>query len=233
MGNLAITNHDTGSVVVSDGKFADELVSAPSPVDLKPGTILARKAVNDDVTVAADGGNTGDGTVTLAAVVQGFDMPIPGDYVLECIAAEADGGTFSLTDPNGDLVADDLVLTPGAGQATDFESGGLSFRITDGAADFVLGDKFTLSVTGNGNLVPFDPQGVGGANVPHAVLTYGIVTEEAATVAARVLVGGEVNVERLVVHGETDPIDTDTVDALRDVGIFATPVQQLGRLDNQ
>lgn len=233
MANMEIANHDTGSLVIRDGVFADELISLEASVDLEPGTILARKAVSDDVTVTPDAGNTGNGTVTQAAVVQGFDLPIPGDYVLECIATETHGGKFSLTDPNGDLIADDLELDPGAGQATDFVVGGLSFRITDGSTDFVVGDKFELTVTGNKNLVPFDPQGSGGANVPHAVLTYAISVDEAAVVAARVLVGGQVSVDRLVVHGETDPIDTDVVDALRDVGIFAIPVQQLGRLDNQ
>src|SRR5690606_29139816 len=148
--------------------------------------------------------------------------------VLECIATEGNGGTWSLTDPNGVVVADDLEMTAGSGTATVFTVGGLTFTLTDGSGDFDAGDTFTLGVTGNGALVPFAPNGTGGAQHPFMVASHETVSTGAATVSVRPIVAGEVNRDRLIIHadGDGDNITTAHVDALRDLGIIATSVQQ-------
>lgn len=96
------------------------------------------------VTAAADGDNTGDGTCT---VLSAPGQPVPGDWVLECTAAVADGGVFKLTDPDGVVAQTAITMTPGSGGATAIVStAGINFTLTDGTADFAVGDKFTISV---------------------------------------------------------------------------------------
>lgn len=109
---------------------------------------VSASAVADAV---ADAGNTGDGTVTDLALGTGAQI---GNYTLECIAADADGGEFRLIDPNG------YMLLPFVTVGVAYE-GQLNFTVNDGAADFVVGDKFTIAVTGKGTKFKLvDPNGV-------------------------------------------------------------------------
>ena len=123
-------------------------------------TVLGKKKVVSATTGTADGGNTGDGTVTAVAVSEVITV---GTYELECTFAVTNGGVFKLTDPNSNIIADNLTLRVGAGLATSFNEGGLSFTVTDGATDFAAGDKFTIAVTAVGKYVPLDPAGVDGS----------------------------------------------------------------------
>lgn len=95
------------------------------------------------VTSQAGVANGGDGTVTVLSVV---GTPVPGAYVLTCTGEVANGGVFELVGPDGDLIADDITLTPGVGGATVVAEGGIQFTVTDGAADFEDGDFFTITV---------------------------------------------------------------------------------------
>lgn len=155
------------------------------------------------VSVAADGGNTGDGTVTASLLGEVEKL---GAYVLACSAEAANGGTFTLTDPDGEELADDLVLDAGAGASTVFHIAGLRIVITDGDEDFDTGDVFTITVR-----------------------------EDLAIKAIRALASGEVNEGRLVIHadGDGDNITNAHLDTLRSYDIVATPVGQLSQLDNQ
>jgi hypothetical protein len=106
---------------------------------LKPGSVLGKRT-KTAADATADGGNTGDGTisaVTLGALAE------TGTYKIICIGAATDGGTFAVYTPAGFRLADALVGTAYAG-------GHLNFTISDGAADFVVGDTFTVDVTGDG-----------------------------------------------------------------------------------
>lgn len=95
------------------------------------------------IVATADAGNTGDGTVTAASAEAGVD---PGDYVLTCTAAVANGGVFKLEDPEGNVIASDLRMDVGSGVATTFKIAGITFTVTDGASDFAADDFFTLTV---------------------------------------------------------------------------------------
>jgi phage tail sheath gpL-like len=66
-------------------------------------------------------------------------QPRPGVWSLLCTAAAVDGGTFSLTDPDGTVVS--TSLTVGAQSA-----GGLGFTLTDGSEDFNVGDVAAITV---------------------------------------------------------------------------------------
>lgn len=81
------------------------------------------------------GGNTGTGTLGAVTV----DGAKSGVYQLRITAAAADGGTYSVTDPDGAVVD-----TADVGDV--FDAGGLSFTLSDGVTDFVVGDGFDITV---------------------------------------------------------------------------------------
>ena len=234
MANLTTTNISLSTVVLDydDAAFEDETLTFPGADTYLEGTILARKAVADAVVAAADAGNTGDGTVTLATVSAGPIVPLIGAYTLTCATAITNGGIFDLTDPNGAIVATGLEMTAGAGAATAFDVAGLSFTITDGATDFAAGDFFTLTVAADGTMVVFSPTGAGGAQIPTAVLTYEVSATGAGTVSVRPCIAGPVRRDKLVVDGGGTVTDT-IVDQLRDFGIIARSVSELNIFDNQ
>jgi len=234
MANLTITNNDIGDVVLKNAEFRDGTLAAAGAATFLDGTILARKAVADAITAGAFVG-TGDGTVTLATVQPGPIVPLVGAYSLLCVEAVANGGVFNLLDPNGAVVATGLTLTVGAGATTVFNVAGMEFTVTDGAADFVVGDAAPLTVVADGDLVVYDAAGAGGAQIPSQVLVGETVASGAGDIAVRPLVSGEVIKERLVINGSAAGVGiTDAiVDQLRDFSIVALDVQELNGLDNQ
>lgn len=232
MSNLEITTNQTRGIPIWEPVFDDEILSAPGAVTYAMGTVLARKSVADAVVAAADGGNTGNGTVTLATVAAGQIVPIVGAYRLECTGAVTNGGIFKLEDPNGALVASDLIMTAGAGAATVFEAAGLQFTVTDGGTDFAVGDFFTLTVAADGKIVIYSRTGAGGAQIPLAILTQEEVFTGAEDRAFRPLISGRVRRDDLVVHG-VGAVNDAEVDALRDFSMVALPTTQLAELDNQ
>ncbi len=234
MANPTITNLDLGSVVYESGLNRDELLVFAGAGTVLEGTILARKAVAD--AIVADGtGNTGDGTCTLTAVVAGADVPLVGAYNLECIAAVTNGGTFMLEDPNGSLISNNLVLTAGAGAVTPFELAGMTFTITDGSTDFIVGDKFSLTVAADGKMYPYATDGIGGVQKPLMVLTYAITATGAGNEYARPMKEGTVRTERLVIDadGDASNVTAAILDELRSAGISAKSVTDDSVLDNQ
>lgn len=231
MANLTITNIDTYSIARGGEMWRDETLTFAAADTFVKGTILARRSVATTVTASAVTG-TGNGTVTAATVVEGPVVPLVGAYVLTVVTAVTNGGVWKLVDPNGALVTDGLVMTVGAGAATVFEAGGLRFTITDGSTDFAAADTATLTVAADGKLVPFDPTLGGGVQIPVAVLTYEVTKASSGDVPVRVLVGGEVNKNRLVIDSGAT-ITNAHLDLLRSMGIFATNVEQLAELDNQ
>ena len=234
MANTIITNVDNGSVELRNGEFRDDTLQFAGADTFVAGTILARRSVANAVTASAFTG-TGDGTLTLATVAPGTVVPIVGAYVLTCTAAVANGGVFSLTDPNGALIATSLTLDVGAGGTTAFEVEGLLFTVTDGGTDFAVDDFATLTVAADGDLVPFDPAGDGGEQLPVAVLTYESVRTGAGDNAIRALIGGVVNKTRLIIDtdGDGSNVNNAVLDQLRSAGITPIDVEQLAELDNQ
>lgn len=131
------------------------------------------------ISVTADAGNTGDGTITLADPAFG-PATIPGDYRIVCVDPAADAGAFVIEDPNGNQIG-----TADAGAA--FASDHLNFTINDGAADFVAGDAFTVSAAATGDpvYVPCDPAATDGSQIARAVALYPAdATDGPITIAA-------------------------------------------------
>jgi phage tail sheath gpL-like len=99
--------------------------------------------VYDTVTSAPGGSNVGNGTCTVLSVT---GQPKPGAWIAKCNTAVANGGVFTLTDPDGTVIATNLTMTPGVGAATPLTAGGVHFTLTDGATNFSVNDLFTITV---------------------------------------------------------------------------------------
>lgn len=235
MANLTITNNDAGGIVFGDPTYRQELLTLAGADVIAAGTILARKVVADSVTVTPNGGNTGNGTCTLASVGDGPDIPAVGNWNLECIAAVTNGGTFKLEDPAGQLVTADLVMVAGAGQDTAFEVAGLKFTLTDGSTDFIVGDKFALAVAANGKLVLFATDGAGGAQFPKAILTVALTVTAGGDFPIAAMVAGKIRKDKLIIDadGDASNVTNAILDQLRDYGIVAVDVNEVMIADNQ
>lgn len=176
---------------------------------IKRGTVLGKitKAIGNPT---ADAGNTGNGTVT--AVTLGIAAKL-GTYTLECITASADGGTFKVIDPEGIRLKDAVVGTAYAGP--------INFTVNDGAADFVVGDKFTIAVAaGSGKYVTVNSVNVDGSQVADCILAIDTDTGEAGAtedIVAEAYRTGHFNRQALIFGGTDDAGDHEAT--LRDLGI--------------
>lgn len=165
-------------------------------------TLMALIAFSLATTGTADAGNTGDGTCTAVAKLSDGGNLLTGDYNLECTGAVANGGIFKLEDPKGNLIEGNLTMTAGAGAATIFNIGGITFTLTDGATDFASGDIFTLTVTAINKWVPYNPVGVQGEAIPKGIYdpesTIGDIT------AAALVAGDVVDMPILIADARFD-----------------------------
>lgn len=170
------------------------------------GTVLGR--ITKALGAVVPGANTGNGTVSGASLGKNAKI---GNYVLTCITAAANGGTFKVIDPDGIRLDDAIVGTAYAGP--------VSFTINDGAVDFVVGDEFTIPVTvGSGKCKTVNSANVDGSGDPEAILADESVDATAADKPASVYLTGEFNEDKLV-FGGTDTKETHRA-ALRKLGIF-------------
>jgi hypothetical protein len=134
------------------------------------------------------------------------------------------GGKFRLTDPNGVVLKNDIILPGSAGGTVVFTGAGITFTITDGATDFVLNDFFTITVTaGSGKLKVATSTNTDGSQIAKYILPNFALDASLADKACRVMKGGEAR-SLLLVFGGSD--DEDTVvngqtqkEHLRDFGI--------------
>lgn len=162
-------------------------------------TVMGKSLSAVPTTGTADVGNTGDGTVTAVSKIQDGKAAIVGNYVLEVVTAVANGGVFKLTDPHGNILANAITMTPGAGAATIFEVAGLKFTITDGATDFIVGDKFNIVVTSVAKWNPLKAsktdgaQSVGGVYIGDEILAATLV---AGDVVNSVLITGDCYIDK-------------------------------------
>lgn len=95
------------------------------------------------VTQAAAGGNVGNATLSALSVV---GAARPGAYKLTAVSSVANGGVFKLTDPDGNVIASAITMTPGVGGTTVVTVAGIQFTITDGTTDVAVGDSYTITV---------------------------------------------------------------------------------------
>ncbi len=109
------------------------------------------RETGDEPVVAYAG--TGDGAISAVTVPASAISEV---WTLTCTAAAVDGGTFSVTGTVQGVQAD-------ASVGAAYENGELGFLISDGAADFIVGDTFTITHTArNYKLLPVTLSDVNG-----------------------------------------------------------------------
>ncbi|HCX68961.1 head decoration protein [Parvibaculum sp.] len=149
------------------------LVNGDFPLVHKPFTILAGRSLLRGAVLglvllgaaeaAANGGNTGGGTLTLAETPLG-SLARQGDYVVTCIAEAGNGGTFAVFAPDGTRLADAEV---GVAYVSDH----VNFTIADVGEDFDIDDGFTVTVpAGSGKAVKAVKTALDGSQHPVAIL---------------------------------------------------------------
>lgn len=172
----------TGEFMVSEanGARAREQATLLTGQNLTAGAVLGKTTIDTtSVVAAADAGNTGDGVMTMATPAFAAGVKA-GVYVLTCIEPAANAGVFEIEGPDG-------VVVDTATVAVAFD-GEVKFTIADGAADFVAGDRFTITVaSGAGKFKEYNPANSDGSQTPAGVL-YAAVDATAADKACVVVV---------------------------------------------
>lgn len=127
--------------------------------NLQPGHVLGKVAAGTAIGAAASG-NTGDGAIS--AIAAGTAAK-EGVYVVTCIEPAANGGTFSVEDPDG--------VTVGTASVGTAFAGPVAFTIADGTTDFAAGDRFTITVAaGPGKYKEYNPANTDGSQTAVAIL---------------------------------------------------------------
>lgn len=149
------------------------------------GTLLGKILLGALSVAAKSGGNTGNGTFTPDATTPILARAKAGVYLVRCIAAAANGGTFRVTDPEGYVLGDVAVGDTFANQ--------IKFVIADGSTDFIVGDGFDVTIAaGSGKYKAYDKDNVDGSQYPDSILTEA-VDATSADVNSTAFVSGHFN----------------------------------------
>src|SRR5690348_10692933 len=88
-------------LIAGDMQLVPRTITVLSGQNLVRGTVIGKKTTAGTITVTADSGNTGTGTVGSASVSGRAKL---GRYRLVCIEPASNAGTFALFDPDGNEV---------------------------------------------------------------------------------------------------------------------------------
>lgn len=135
--------------------------AALSPVGLLDIGLVVGMAIGAVAVAAPVFAGTGNGVLTRATPAASGSALV-GDYKVRFEAAVADGGDFIVVRPDG--------TEDGVGKVGTAYVGDVKFTIADGATDFVVGDNFTLSVSGVGKVVPLNLSGTDGSQIAAGVV---------------------------------------------------------------
>ena len=194
----------------ANGTLSRESITVLSGQNLNPGHVLGR-VLDGSATGVAVAGNTGNGTI---GSVDANTSAKKGDYTLTCIEPAANGGTFSVEDPEGVTIGTAVVGTP-------FD-GPIEFTIADGATDFVAGDRFTVTVEGVEKFKEYNPANTDGSQIAVALLLDYADATAGDVPGVGIVRQAEVNAGELVwFTGATDNQKADGLGSLQAVGIIA------------
>lgn len=206
MGDLLLREEDShysrGTAIIIDGAGV-----------LKPGAVLGKRTKSSAIATA--GANTGNGV--MGAITLGKLAEV-GNYKLRCIAAASNAGTFAVFTPSGYRLADMTVAVAYAGDH-------LNFTLADGATDFIVGDTFTIAVTGDGK---YDYAKAGAVNgLADAVAVLLVPVDASEDDVADVLIlerDAIVSLPGLTFHSSVDDDDKRAamIAGLKKVGILTT-----------
>ncbi|KLK91417.1 hypothetical protein AA309_20190 [Microvirga vignae] len=163
---------------------------------VKAGMVLGKITLGAATTAFA---GTGNGTITMDATTPVLSTAKVGAYTATCITSAANGGTFRVEDPSGAFIGEVAV------GATFSEQ--IKFVIADGATDFVVGDKFTITVAaGSGKYKAVTAAATDGSQNAAAIAIYATDATGADTQISVIERAAEVN-GKLLSYGAD--IDTD------------------------
>jgi len=137
-----------------------EQVTVLSGQNLTIGTVVGKVTMAGVTETHA--GNTGNGAMTIDAVTPRLANCQLGVYKAVCILGVPGGGTFRVTDPKGNVLGDVVV-------GGTFESQ-IKFVIAAGAADFIEGDTFLITVAaGSGKIKILAPAALDGTQYAYGI----------------------------------------------------------------
>jgi hypothetical protein len=139
----------------------DVLTVNDAAATFKVGAVLGRYVASPVGTSAAAAGNTGNGAMGAITVTSNANLQL-GNYTVKITKAAANAGDFALRDPQGKVVGTGTV-------GVAFSQAGFAFTLADGATDFVVGDTFTIAVTGTEKYKLQDAAATDGSDVAKAV----------------------------------------------------------------
>lgn len=117
--------------------YCREAITYNGPAaDLVVGTVIGKHPASASASAVTGSGN---GVLTMDAtnpVLAGHKV---GAYRVTCTTAAANGGTFTVADPDGFTIG---TVAVGATFSND-----IKFSIADGSSDFVVGDYFVVTLT--------------------------------------------------------------------------------------
>lgn len=158
----------TGEYIVSESKgyrSREEVTVDATGGAMDAGTILG--LVTTAGATVAIGTNTGDGVLTKDATTPVLSGAAAGVYNITFIEASTDDGQYQVEAPDGHVI--------GIANIDDVFADQIKFVIADGAADFVVGDSFTITVAaGSLKYVAHVNAAIDGSEVAVAVLYEGI-----------------------------------------------------------
>src|SRR5262249_50794702 len=130
--SLAETQH-AGEFVLEErdivGRASRENITVLSGQVLKAGAVIGRVSLGIGRCSVPAVVGTGNGT--MSAVFAGPDVLV-GNYVVKCLTTAANGGTFSVTNPAGQLLPNFVMAAGSGGQAVAYASREINFTVTDG-----------------------------------------------------------------------------------------------------
>lgn len=235
MSNNVVTNFYPGDGVRSVEQSKQGLHTN----DTGGALTLARLTILGKILAAAGavtaGSNTGNGTCTALALADGGPAKV-GTYTLTCIVAgTTHGGTFRLTDPDGIDIAT-IIMPDTLGGTYVYEGNGVTFTLTDGTTNFIVGDSFTFTVTaGSGYWKQYSATAKDGSNIMDAVSLSSAVHTVDGNLAINAMLTGKVETSKLIIHGSAAGvgITADVKNELRKVGIIVEDSTECSALDNQ
>jgi hypothetical protein len=165
---------DIKAKFASEGTFTPDALIAGNAhllvgrkVTIITGQNLVRGSVLGKIALGAAAQayvGTGTGLLTMDVATPILAGAKAGAYTATCVAAAANGGTFRIEDPDGFVLGDVAV---GATFADD-----IKFVIADGGVDFIVGDKFTITIAaGSGKYKLAAAAAIDGSAVPDLILT--------------------------------------------------------------
>lgn len=140
----------------------DAITVYDAAATLRVGAVLGSFLATPTGIAAAVAGNTGNGAMGAITATAHKALKV-GIYRVRITKAAANAGDFAVIDPQGDVVGTGTV-------AVAYSQAGLAFTLADGATDFVVGDSFTIAVSGTTKYKLVEATATDGTEVASAVL---------------------------------------------------------------